>query len=330
MGKLKIIIAELGYPSYDPERRVLAALDAEVVLESCLTEEALLAVCRDADAILVRTAAPVTRGVIAALDRCKVISRYGIGVDNVDVAAATEHGIMVCNVPDYGVEEVSDQAVALLLACGRRISSRDRAVRRGAWDIGAREPIYRIAGKALGLVGYGRIARVVHRKLTGFRFGRTVVFDPLVDEGAISAARAEKVDLPTLCSQSDFISIHAPLNDTTRHMIGAKELALMKPTTVLVNTSRGGLVDTEALVEALRGGTIRTAGIDVYEQEPPPKDHPLFSLDNAVLSDHVSWYSEESQLELQEKAAGNVVEALTGRTPRNLLNSEVLKKQGAT
>ena len=324
MAKYKVVVAELGYRSYEPETRALAGLDVKLVTKSCLTEEALIETCRDAHGILVRTVAPVTRNVISRLERCRIISRYGVGVDNVDIGAATEHGIMVANVPDYCVEEVSDQAVALLLACARRVASRDSAVRAGAWDVGAKEPLYRIAGKVLGLVGYGKIARAAHRKLAGFNFARTLVFDPFVDDEALRAAGAEKADLDALCAEADFISLHAPLSDATRHMIGKEQLGLMKPTAVIVNTSRGGLIDTEALVGALSSGTIRGAGLDVYEEEPPPKDHPLLSLRNVVLSDHVSWYSEESQLELQTNAAVNVAQALRREPVTNLLNPDAL------
>ena len=324
MATFKVVIAELGYRSYEPEAKALAGLDVEIVRKSCLTEEALIETCRDADGILVRTAAPVTRNVISQLERCRIISRYGVGVDNVDIRAATEHGIMVANVPDYCVEEVSDQAAALLLGCARRVASRDADVRAGAWDVGAAEPLYRVAGKALGLVGYGKIARATHRKLAGFNFARTLVFDPFVDDDAIREAGGEKVELDALCAEADFISLHAPLSDATRHMIGREQLAVMKRTTVIVNTSRGGLIDTGALVEALSTGKIRGAGLDVYEEEPPPKDHPLLTLRSVVLSDHVSWYSEESQLELQTKAAANVAQALRGERVANLLNPDVL------
>lgn len=326
MARFKIVIVELGYPSYAPEKHVLRELDADLLKKECLTEEALVATCADADAILVRTAAPLTRSVIDRLQRCKIISRYGVGVDNIDLAAAIDHGIMVANVPDYCVEEVSDQAVALLLACARRVAARDRAVRRGAWDIGAREPLHRIAGTVLGLVGYGKIARAVHRKLNGFNFSRTLVCDPYVSAESVHAAGAEIVDLDTLCAQSDMISLHAPLNDETRHMISRDRLALVKSTTVIVNTSRGPLIDTAALLEALAAERIVAAGLDVYEGEPPPKDHPLFALDNVVLSDHVSWYSEESQRELQTKTAENVLVALTGGIPASVVNTEVLSK----
>jgi len=322
MATFKVVIAELGYLSYEPEAKALAGLDVEIVRKSCLTEEALVETCRDADGILVRTAAPVTRSVISRLERCRIVSRYGVGVDNIDIEAATEHGIMVANVPDYCVEEVSDQAAALLLACARRVASRDADVRAGAWDIGAAEPLYRIAGKVLGLVGYGKIARATHRKLGGFNFARTLVFDPFVDDDAIREAGGEKVELDVLCAEADFISVHAPLSEATRHMIGEAQFALMKPTTVIVNTSRGGLIDTDALVEALSAGKIRGAGLDVYEEEPPAKDHALLTLKNVVLSDHVSWYSEESQIELQTKAATNVAQALRGEPVPNLLNPD--------
>jgi D-3-phosphoglycerate dehydrogenase len=262
------------------------------------------------------------------MNKCRVISRYGIGVDNVAVDAATANNIPVCNVRHYCDEEVPEHALALLLTCARRTAMRDGQVRRGAWDVGSDEPLYRIAGKVLGLVGYGALPRGLHRKVSGLGLAEILIYDPYVSDDDAAKAGVRKVPLDELCRTADYISVHAPLNDETRHMIGREEFEAMKPTAILVNTARGAVVDTDALVGALKGGLIAAAGIDVYEPEPPPKDSPLFDLPNVVLTDHTAWYSEESQLALQTGAAKNVALVLSGEPPLFCVNPEVVKFSG--
>jgi D-3-phosphoglycerate dehydrogenase len=269
--------------------------------------------------------APVTAEAIAQMKRCRVIARYGVGVDNVDVAAATARGIPVANVRDYCNEDVSDHALALLMACVRKISLRDRQVRAGRWDIGSADPVYRVAGKVLGLLGYGAIARTLHRKVSGFALAEVLAFDPFVGAEQMAKTGATKVTLEELLERSDFISVHAPLTDQTRHIIGAAELAKMKSTAILVNTSRGPLIDPDALYEALTTGQINSAGLDVHEPEPPEANSRFFGLDNIVLTDHTGWYSEESQLTLQQTAARNVARVLAGERPVFCVNPEVFK-----
>ena len=320
----KVVVTDLGYASYEPEKKELAAVKARLVLAECSTEEEVGEACRDADGVITRMA-PVSAGAIAKMEKCRVISRYGVGVDNVDVPAATARKIVVANVRDYCNEEVSDQALALLLACVRRISSRDRQVRAGMWDIGAKEPFYRVAGKVLGLVGYGAIARTLHRKCSGFNLAEVLACDAFIPAEQIRANGATPVGLDELLTRSDFVSLHVPLTDSTRHLIGEKALKAMKPTAILVNTSRGPVVDCGALYKALKSGWIASAGLDVHEKEPPGKDYPLFKLDNVVLTDHNGWYSEESQLLLQRTAARNVARVLSGQPPLYCVNPEVLK-----
>lgn len=257
---------------------------------------------------------------IAGLARCRVLSRYGVGYDNVDVEAATRAGIWVANVPDYSVEEVSDQALALLLACARLVVAKDRAIRAGHWNYRAGTRITRIKGTTLGLIGYGHIARRFHEKAKGLAFGRTLVYDPFVDAATIEAAGGKKCGLAELAAQAEYISVHAPLAAATRHLVDAALLASMKPCATLINTSRGPLVDEAALTEALGAGKLRAAGLDVFEVEPLPKDSPLRSMDNVVLSDHCSYYSEEAIVELKEKAARNVASVLSGGEPPYPLN----------
>jgi D-3-phosphoglycerate dehydrogenase len=278
------------------------------------SEAQTIEVLRDADGILVNLH-PLPASVIQELQKCRVISRYGVGYDNVNVEAATAKGIWVARVPDYCLEDVSDQALALLLGCVRKVAFKDRRIREGAWNLHKEQPSYRIAGKTLGLVGYGSIARTLHRKLSGFGLGRVLVFDPYLDPKKIEENGAESVNLRALLKNSDYVSVHAPLSDETRGLIGSRELSLMKNTAILVNTSRGPLLEERAVAEALADGKIAAAGLDVFETEPLPADSPLRQQDNVILSDHAGWYSEESVAELKTKAAQNVLGVLKGGKP---------------
>jgi D-3-phosphoglycerate dehydrogenase len=323
MATYRVLIAESRYTSYDEEKAALAAVDAEPVFERSDDEGTIAGLAADVDALIVNLA-PTSAKVIGAMQKCRVISRYGVGVDNVDVAAASAKKIVVANVRDYCLDEVSDQALALLMACARKTSITDTRVRAGEWNIPRKRPIYRMAGRVFGLIGYGLIARRMHHKVMGLGFSEVLVCDPFVPDEQISRAGARKVELDELLKNADFVSVHAPMSAATRHMIGAAQLAMMKPTAILVNTSRGGLIDPDALYEALKAGTINSAGIDVFEPEPPGKDCRLFELENVVLSDHAGFYSEEAQRELQRKAAQNTALVLTGQKPLSCVNPEVL------
>lgn len=316
MSNERLVVAlDDGYAAYDQEESLLAAAGARFSLRPCRrNEDAALDAVREADVVLVRES-PVTRRVIEAMTRCQAIIRYGIGVDNIDQVAAREQRIRVANVPDYGTDEVSSHAVALALAVGRRIGLHDAEVRAGRWSTGVLQPMVRWRGRTLGLVGFGRIARMTLDKLSGFGFGRVLVCDP----GADLPPGVERADIDTLCAEADVISLHAPLNDHTRHLVNARRLALMRSTAILVNTARGGLVDTDALYEALKARRILGAGLDVFEQEPPGA-HPLFGLDNVTVTNHMGWYSEESMRDLQRKTAEEAVRVLRGETPLHWLN----------
>jgi len=321
MSKWKVAIADAGYKHYDIEREVLAAAGARIAVKQCTTEDDVIAFAKDADGVIVRLQ-PFSNRIMDALPKCRVVGRYGIGVDNIDVPAATRHGIAVGNVCDYAVNEVSEQALALLFSCARKTASHDRKVRAGAWDIGQKDPIHRIQGRTLGLVGLGRIPQVLVKKVRGFEF-RVLAHDPFVSKDVARELGVTLVDMDTLLRESDFVSVHAPLNDKTRHMINESALRKMKPTAILINTARGGVVDTQALCRALKEGWINSAGIDVHEQEPLPSGYCLFELDNVVISDHAGWYSEESIAELQRGAAEAVAAVLSGGWPRFLVNPAV-------
>ncbi len=320
MGKARVIVTDDRYGAYREEQEVLGAIDAELEVKNLASEEEAIAVLSKADGILVNLF-PLTAGIISGLERCRVISRYGVGYDNVDVNAATKKGIWVARVPDYSLEEVSDQALALLLGCARMVVYKDRKIREGGWNLQKDAKIFRMAGKTLGLLGYGAIARCFHRKVCGLGFARILVHDPYVRAADIQRAGAEVSDLRRLLAESDYISIHAPLSDETRGMIGRKELGLVKKTAILINTSRGPIVDEDALADAVRDGKIAGAGLDVFRIEPLPADSPLKDLDRVILSDHTGWYSEESVVELKTKAARNVAAVLAGGKPAYPVNA---------
>ncbi len=315
MARLKVVVTDHVFPSLDIERSVLNELGAEVFATQATSEEELLGVVEEADALLV-CYAPVTKRVIDRAQRCRIISRYGIGMDNVDVQAASAKGIVVTNVPDYCIEEVSDHALALLLACARKVPVLDRRVRAGRWDAKDAVPIYRLRGKVLGLVGFGKIPRVLARKARALGL-EVVAFDPYVGAEDMHEHAARKVDLEALLTQADFVSVHAPLTPRTRRMIDEAELRAMKPSAYLINTSRGPIVSEAALVRALQERWIAGAALDVLETEPPSQAHALFALDNVIVTPHVAFYSEESLKELQRKAAEEVARVLSGQRPRN-------------
>lgn len=321
MAKFKVVVTDLGYPTYEHEKEVLEPVGAKLELATCQTEEEVIKACKGADGVLNR-AAPMTARVIRSLDKCKVIARYGVGVDNVDVGTATGMGIVVANVPNYCNDEVSTHAVALLLALARKIVSHDKAVRNGAWDLGSADPIYRTAGSTVGLVGLGRIARTVARKLQGFDM-KIIATDPFVSVEEAEGIGVELVEVDTLLRTSDFVSLHAPLMDSTKKMINAEALAKMKPSAYLVNTSRGGLIDQAALITALKDHQIAGAALDVYEIEPLEPDSPLKELDNVILVDHAGWYSENSIVDLQTSAAKAVAAVLSGEKPESAVNPQV-------
>lgn len=311
------IVVDAGYDQHTIEEEILRPFGFQVIERACHGDAAaVVKAVAGADAVLVRES-PITEEALDAMPNCRVIVRYGVGVDNIDRDAAARRGIYVANVPDYGVEEVSDQTLALFFAVVRRVATRDRAVREGAWNVSRSEPMYRIAGRTLGIIGYGRIGAAFHRKCSTLGFARTLVHDSNVHELPFGA---EHVELDELIEQADVISLHVPLRPSTQHIISRERIARMRPGTVVLNTSRGGLIDEEALAEALHSGHLGGAGIDVYSKEPPQRDHPLFTTPNTVLSDHTAWYSEASVSELQTKAAQEVARVFLGGEPLHWVN----------
>jgi len=314
VSRFTVVIADDRYASYHEEEEVLREVDAEVrVFRAGSVEDARRAFA-SAHGILVNLF-PITADLIESLEGCRVISRYGVGYDNVDVEAATRKRIWVTFVPDYCFEEVADHALALLLCCIRKVGYKDRMVRQGKWNTHRDQPCYRMEGRTLGIIGYGNAAHTLLRKVSGLGFGRVLMCDPYVRASTIKAAGAVPVDLPVLLAESDYISVHVPLTPETRHMIGRVELSLVKPGAILVNTARGPVLDEMALAEALASGRLGGAGLDVFETEPLPDSSPLRMLDTVVFTDHAGWYSEESVVELKTKAARNVAAVLEGGKP---------------
>lgn len=312
MSKYRIYVTDGRHASYHIEQEMLRAIGGELKICCCATDADIAAQCADADAILLDMA-PMTARAVMALKKCKVISRYGVGYDNVDVAACTKQGIQVANVPDYCEEDVSDHALALLFACLRDVPRRDRLIRQGQWNI--QRVSFRLRGKVLGVLGFGRIARALVRKCAGFQFSEILVYDPYVSEETCVALGARKAALEDVLRGADVISLHMPVTLETEHMIDSRALELMRPTAILINTSRGRLVDDAALVQALKCQQILCAGLDTHNCEPLPADSPYLQLDNVVLTDHTAYHTEEAVEELKRKCAQNVVNVLTGSSP---------------
>jgi D-3-phosphoglycerate dehydrogenase len=313
----RVLVTDHAWPSLDVEREVLH--DAELVVAPTGDTVELVALAADVDAILT-CFAKVPAEVLDAAPRCRTVARYGVGVDNIDVAHATGLGMVVSNVPDYCSEEVADHTLLLILALARRLAPLTRLVSGGGWDTAGTGNAVRLRGKVLGLVGLGAIGRALVPRaqalgLEVVAWRRSAPLPP-----GVGAADS----LEDLLARADIVSLHVPATPETRGLIGAAQLAAMKPTAWLVNTARGSLVDTDALLAALRDGQIAGAGLDVTDPEPLPSDHPLRTRDDVVLTPHIAFASDGSLAELARKAATNVADVLAGRAPATVVNPEVL------
>jgi len=321
MPPLLVAVADSVFPNLDLARAVVSRAGAELRLASQPTPEGIVAVAKEADALLV-TYAKINADMIREMKKCRIISRFGIGVDNVDLEAATRQGIVVTKVPDYCIDEVSDHAMALLLSLVRKIPFSSARAHAGRWEMPAVTPIHRLRGTVLGLVGFGRIPQLVAPKAKAFGL-RVVAYDPYVPQAVMDLAGVGRVEFPELLKISDYVSIHSPLLPETHHLFSTEVFRQMKPGALIVNTSRGPVVDEAALAAALDAKQIAGAALDVLEQEPPVSS-PLFGRDNVILTPHTSFYSVESLEELQTKAAEEVVRVLSGQPPRNPVNPEAL------
>ena len=325
MTARKVLVTDHAWPSLEIEAAILSTVDAELLVAQQGNEDELVLLAPEVDAILTCWR-PVTEAVLDRATRCITVSRYGVGLDNIAVEHATRLGMIVTNVPDFCLEEVSDHALALLLGCARRIGLFARATRAGRWNLDEGRPMIRLRGQTLGLIGFGNIARTLVPKAQGLGL-KIIAYSPRIDRAACKELGVEACGWGDLLERADFVSVHVPLTNETRHMIDAVALGRMRPTAYLINTSRGPVVDERALHDALVEGSLAGAGLDVLAEEPPPPDHPLLALDNVLATPHAAFYSDTAIEELERGAAGNAAAVLGGELPKNVVNPQVLAQE---
>lgn len=315
----RAIVTDHSYTSLESERRILeaAGFALDEIQPICKTEDDIIRTCAEADALLVQWA-PVTRKVLEALPKVKCIVRYGVGVNNFDLEAAKALGVCACNVPDYCVDEVSTHTLGMILALARRMPHDTNNIRSGGYGMAKLIPFDSLQGQKLGLVSFGRIAREVARKARVFGL-QVQAYDPFIPDSVFAESNASRVDLETLITTSDIISLHCPLVRETSHLINRESIARMKDHAMIVNTSRGPVIEEPALIEALRSGKLSGAALDVYEVEPLAADSPLRQLDNVLLTSHSASYTEQSMRLLQTKAGEAVRDFFQGKRPTTAL-----------
>lgn len=319
---MKIVVVDGGWGPIDTVRQYLPK-EAEFVGYHCHTEEDILAVAKDADAILAEYA-PLSRKVLKELTKCKIISNSAVGTDNIDIAAATEFKIAVANVPGYCSYEVAEHALALLLAVSRNIVAYEKKIRQRIWDIDSAPPMKRLSGQTLGLIGFGQIAQLVAQR--ALSFGMTVLtYDPYISPEFAAALNVRLLNIQEVLEQSDIVSMHLPLNEHTLGFINKEKIAMMKKKPLLINTSRGKTINEADLIEALNQGAISAAALDVLVNEPPDFNSDLFKLENVILTPHAGFYSETSVEELRQRCALNVTNFFNKNySSINILNKEIL------
>lgn len=319
MKKFRVVVTDYDYPDMKIEKHILET-SLGVELEELKTKdpEILKRELKTANAIITQYA-PLSADVIEELENCVAIGRYGIGYDNVDVKACTAKGIKVINVPFYCLEEVSDTAVSMIYALSRKLKFHNSNLSKGVWNWNIGNPVHRFRDLTIGILGFGNIARCAADKLHALGL-KLIVCDPFVDDSILAEYEAERVDLKTLLTDSDAISVHVPLNEHTRHMIDTEAFKLMKKTAFIVNTSRGSVIDEKALINALESGEIAGAGLDVFESEPTDFANPLLQMDNVIVTPHCGWYSEESKVAIRQQLTEDIVRALLGEEPNGFVN----------
>jgi D-3-phosphoglycerate dehydrogenase / 2-oxoglutarate reductase len=325
-GQAKVVLTDYVWESLDVEKKTLAGLAELVALQTKKPDE-FFPQAADCDALLNTYAGPITAEVMGRMPRCKIIARYGIGVDTIDLDAATRAGIIVTNNPSYCIEEVAEHTMALLLAAARKVAFYDRLVRGGRWEVPPGKPMYRLAGSTLGLVGFGHIARQVAARAAAFDM-RVLFADPYVKDGQFDVP-GKKMELHDMLRESDFVSLHPPLTPQTRKIINDEAFSRMKPTAVLINCSRGPIVDTDALVRALDAKKLAGCALDTTDPEPLPNPHALRGRDNVIINPHTAWYSEQAMVGLQAGAPNEVRRVLSGQWPVNVVNGAVKGKNRA-
>ena len=322
--KFKVVVTDYDFYDLRYEEKVLSELpDLEFVKGKARTEEEVIELAKDADGII-NQYAPISAKAVEQLEKCKVISRTGVGVNTIDIPTATEKGIYVCNVPDYCMDEVSDHALALLMSWARKVVLLNAHVKNKVWDFKKGVPIHRFNTQTVGVLGFGRIPRSLVKKLIAIGFN-VMVYDPYVPDEEIIKAQAKPASMEEIFQQADFVSVHTPLTKETKGIINKDLFNQAKTSLVIINTSRGPVINEADLIEALRSGQIAGAALDVVEEEPIQPDNPLLEMDNVILTPHAAWYSEESEEEMRTKCARNVLQALKGETPTYLVNRDVLE-----
>ena len=314
----RVVVTDWDYEHLDEIHAVLDPLGVELAAYRAGTEDEAIEAGRGSDALLVEYA-PITARVIGTLDRCRLIVRFGVGYNNVDVAAATERRIHVCNVPDFGPDEIADHAFLLLLAAARKLVPMANDVQSGIWDVSRYKPIGRLGGQTVGIIGLGRTGSGVAARARAFGM-QVLAYQPNRPREYFTERGARSVELEELLRTADFVSIQAALNAQTQHLIGERELGLMKRRAILINTARGGIVDGSALARALKEGRIAGAAIDVVEREPIPPDDPLLGIPTCLITPHAAFYSEESVRDLKTLAAEEVARLLRGKPLRCPVN----------
>lgn len=314
----KILITDTREEGYEMEKQAFAKDNVKLVISESKDEKELIEEARDAY-ILIFTSSEITEKVINNLSCCRMIIRYGVGLDKVDIPAATQRGIYVCNTPHYGTYAVAEHAFSMLLCVNRRISFLDKYVRSNNWDVNSIPPVRALKDKTLGLVGFGNIGRYVCKMATGFQMN-VIVQDPFVDNDLIVKNGAEPVSFDDLIRRSDHVSLHAPLTKDTFHLFNKQVFERMGKLSTIINTGRGGLIDQGDLISALKSGQIGGAGLDVFENEPLSPDDELLKMDNVVLTPHVAWYTQESVVNLHQEVIDEVLRVINGEKPENAVN----------
>ncbi|WP_240510155.1 C-terminal binding protein [Virgibacillus profundi] len=315
---MKVVITDYNKMEFEEEKRVFESVGAKLEIAQCRTEDEVIEASLGATG-LINSEIPITRKIIESLPELKVIAKYSIGVDNIDVEAATENNVFVANVPDYCQEEVSNHALALIMTLTRKIVSLNQSVKQGKWSFHEGVPLHRFSTQTVGLISYGSIARNLSKKLTAIGF-KVIAYDPYY-QSANQETNVELVSLEELMGRSDVISIHSPLIKETYHLVNKEVLELAKPGAIIINTGRGSVINEADLINALKTGEISGAGLDVLEQEPMDVSNPLLSMENVILTPHIAFYTEESIQELKRKTALNIVDVLQGGKPRYLVNN---------
>jgi D-3-phosphoglycerate dehydrogenase len=323
--EMRIVITDHRFPNVDQERGAVEASGGELVVAQVTDEKQLADLCREADGVLA-VRAPITKRVIAEMRRCRIIVRYGIGVETIDIAAASKRGIMVANVPDYCVDEVSDHALALLLMLSRQVIPAISLAREQRWSMAKMPEVHRLRGQICGLFGAGKIGSLLSGKLSQLGM-RVITSDPYLEEGLARQMGMERVSLETLLASADFISVHAPLTDETHHVFREETFDKMKNSSFIINTARGGLIDEAALIAAIDSGKIAGAALDVLESETEttPLRSSLVNHPKIIVTAHSAWFSEEARATLQARAIAQVLACLKGEMPYGILNRSLYK-----